>query len=223
MPASELPVSDQYVAPDPGESSGMTPRNVLMLVDDPIVRRFLTVVMERHGCRVVAFGPCVEPRVAGGCELACCADGVTPDVVVLEIIAPRLCSGTEAAHKALRRWPGIKLLLTSTTARSDWDTDVIQQFDSLPPDAYVFLPKPFAAPELQAALRALPDLEGNARSSLGPRRTACSGVGGRVRRRRLSGNGPFRPILRSLFCQCAGADRRRSLSGLNTDILPASE
>ena len=78
-----------------------------------------------------------------------------PDLFVFDVVVPWDCSGVELAHKALRRWPGVKILLTSATPYEFWSDRVRSLFGSLPEGACAFLPKPFTAKQLAAVVDAL--------------------------------------------------------------------
>jgi hypothetical protein len=97
----------------------------------------------------------VKPGRPESCDLACGAHHESPRVVIIEVVIPRSCSGIEAARKALLRWPGVKILLTSATPASYWPPEAQAIFAELPRSSYCFLPKPFTVRQVEAALEEL--------------------------------------------------------------------
>jgi hypothetical protein len=77
--------------------------------------------------------------------------------MIFDVLIDRDCTGVEAAHKALERFPGVKILLTSATPREVWPDSARLLFGTLPGHSCAFLSKPFTVQQLRAALAALLD------------------------------------------------------------------
>lgn len=126
-----------------------------ILVDEPLVRNVVHAILTRRGFLVNEVSVCVKPEVAGKCDLECCADLGNIDLMIVEVLVPRCCSGIEAARKVLRRWPGVRILLTSASPAEIWPADDANLFSNLPKSSCRFLPKPFTAFQLQSAIEEL--------------------------------------------------------------------
>jgi len=113
----------------------------------------MRAILARNGFDVSIAPPCVKPDAATDCDLRCCSD--RPDLLVLAVLVPRCCSGVEAAQNALRRWPDVRILLTSASPESMWPEKQVGLLGSIPKDAYAFLAKPFTARQLTAAVEEL--------------------------------------------------------------------
>jgi len=85
------------------------------------------------------------------------ADSRQPDLMILDVLVDRACTGVEAAHNALQRFPGVKILLTSAIPPQVWPDSVRLLFETLPEHSCTFLSKPFTAQQLNAAVAALLD------------------------------------------------------------------
>ncbi len=121
--------------------SGSTPRpRVLVVDDDRAVRESLRRSLDFNGYEVVL--------AADGAEALAGISGVAPDVVVMDLMMPRL-DGIEAT-KALRQ-AGHDLPILVLTARDE----VGDRVEGLDAGADDYLTKPFALQELLARLRAL--------------------------------------------------------------------
>jgi CheY-like chemotaxis protein len=136
-------------------STNGTPTRIAVVADEPIVRELLQAIFLSRGFQVSPCGPCVQPEVASECVLECLSNDVTPDLIVLEVLVPRSCSGIEAAHKALRLWPQVKILLISASLRQHLGQDAVELLCKLPSESYIFLAKPFTAPQVNTAVDAL--------------------------------------------------------------------
>jgi hypothetical protein len=130
-------------------------KSVSVLADEPLVRSLLHRMLERKGFTLRDYADCTRPQNPGDCELACCPDDIPPDLLVVEIVVPRNCSGVEIAGKSLIRWPGLKILLTSGTPVSFWPPAAKEAFSLLPEASCRFLAKPFTAGQFDAALHVL--------------------------------------------------------------------
>ena len=133
-------------------------KRALLVEDDPMVRNVVEACLRRAGFETLNAEPCVNPGVTSDCDLRCYSDDARPDVVVA-VLLPRACSGIEAAFKALRRWAGVKILLTSTLPPDAWPENAAQLFRTLPTDSYIFLAKPFTPAQLNSALVQLRSIE----------------------------------------------------------------
>lgn len=131
---------------------------ILIVVDEPLVRNVVRAMLERKGFVLDDVSLCIKPRDADSCELKCFESCDEPHLIIIEIILPRACSGVRVANKALRRWPGVKILLTSASPRELWSADAAHSFEALPSGSCAFLAKPFTVCQMDAAIkRLLPD------------------------------------------------------------------
>ena len=101
--------------------------------------------------------PCVQPKEPADCKLECYPDQEHPDLMILDVVVDRDCNGVEAAQKALQRFPGVKILLTSATPPLVWPDSARLLFDTLPKSSCAFLSKPFTPQQLRATVTALLD------------------------------------------------------------------
>ena len=94
---------------------------VLLIEYEPTVTAFIKRALQKHEIEVVSTGNCVHPESPHDCQLECCAmANIKPDVVIAAVIAPRDCSGIEAAAKAIRLWSDVKVLFISTSPADMW-------------------------------------------------------------------------------------------------------
>lgn len=120
------------------EAGGPAP--IVMVVDDePGIRRFVRTALEAAGCAVIETGTAARARI----ELA----ARKPDLLVLDLGLPD--ADGLSVLETLRSWSGIPVLVLS--ARSD-EHDKVAALDAGADD---YLTKPFGIPELQARVRAL--------------------------------------------------------------------
>ena len=124
-------------------------KRIALIVEDPLVRRVIAQILGRGGFGVHEVGPCLRPECPQQCSLECCAPGCRPDLLVLEVIAPRSCSGIDGAQKALLAWPDVKILLITASPREAWPGDASEIFATLPGRSCTLLPKPFTAQALR--------------------------------------------------------------------------
>ncbi len=122
---------------------------------EPGVSRVLRLLCENEGLQVFDAGPCILPEFPGNCDSACFPSNTTPDIILVSIVVPRACSGLDIGRKALRRWPDVKLLLTSGSPIDAWGPDAARLFRALPLGRFVFLPKPFGVDQFRDALEQL--------------------------------------------------------------------
>jgi CheY-like chemotaxis protein len=128
---------------------------IVLIEDEPLVRNVFLAALRLFGFEVQVSGACVQPKDVDACELECCAGDGTPDLAVIAVIAPRLCSGLEAAQKALALWPAVKILLTSASPMQLWPESAQRLLHNLPRDSYLFLPKPFTVSQLSTTVERL--------------------------------------------------------------------
>lgn len=113
---------------------------MLVVEDDPTVRSAVVRVLELDGYRV---STATDGR--SGLETIL---GETPDVVVLDIMMPKL-DGLAVCREA--RAAGNRVPILMLTAR----VEVSERVEGLDAGADDYLPKPFASKELSARIRAL--------------------------------------------------------------------
>lgn len=110
---------------------------VLLIEDEPQMRRFLRITLQSHGYRLI--------EAAGGQEGLVHATTRNPDVVLLDLGLPDM-DGLEVT-KRLREWTNTPIIVISAR---DQEQDKIKALD-LGADDY--LTKPFNAGELVARIR----------------------------------------------------------------------
>ncbi len=116
-----------------------TAPSVLLIEDEPQIRRFVRLAVEAEGCSVVEAGSVAEGLTAAG--------QAAFDLVILDLGLPD-GSGLDVI-RALRGWSGLPILILSArTAEND-------KIDALDAGADDYLTKPFGVGELRARLRAL--------------------------------------------------------------------
>ncbi len=116
----------------------VSPRTVLVVDDEPLIRETVAEALEADGIRVVT--------AADGREALVRFRDESPDLVLLDLMLPEL-SGTEVC-RIIRRGSGVPIIML--TAR-DSEVDKIVGLE-LGADDYVT--KPFSLRELQARVRA---------------------------------------------------------------------
>lgn len=110
---------------------------VLLIEDEPQMRRFLRVILQGHGYKVEEAG-------TGG-------DGITqaavrnPDVILLDLGLPDT-DGLDVTHR-LREWTDIPVIVISARGQ---ESDKVKALDAGADD---YLTKPFGAGELLARIR----------------------------------------------------------------------
>ncbi|ADU12784.1 response regulator [Asticcacaulis excentricus] len=117
--------------------SGLQPK-VLVIEDDPQIRKFLTITLTSHDYTVI-------PAETGreGIRLA---TSVKPDAVLLDLGLPDI-DGTEVIG-SIRSWSKMPILVVSVR---DQEEEKVKAFDL---GANDFVTKPFGTAELMARLRA---------------------------------------------------------------------
>src|SRR5829696_8435812 len=144
---------------EPGEPERADARlrlagSVLVVEDDPSVRRVVVETLARTGLDVEAAGDGAE-------ALRLLIGGPTPDLVITDVRMPRL-SGPELVREARRRWPGLRVLFVSGHTGDDTPDGFLEPGDRL-------LGKPFSA---EALIEAVADLLRPDRSDPAPSGTA---------------------------------------------------
>lgn len=117
--------------------SGPAPR-VLLVEDDPLVRRYLRATLPSHGFRLLEAGDAAEAERL--------ATQWPPDVVLLDLGLPD-ADGVEVLQ-ALRRWSAAPVIVLSARGA---EREKVRLLDAGADD---YLTKPFGFPELLARLRA---------------------------------------------------------------------
>jgi two-component system KDP operon response regulator KdpE len=113
--------------------------NVLVIDDEPQIRRALRIGLERHGYQV-AVADCGE----AGLDAAALSP---PDVVILDLAMPGM-DGVQVCRQ-LREWSKAPIIMLSVR---DHEADKIAALDAGADD---YLTKPFSLDELLARLRAV--------------------------------------------------------------------
>jgi two-component system KDP operon response regulator KdpE len=115
------------------------PPAVVIVEDEPQIRRFVRMALESEGCSVVEAATGERGLVEAGTR--------KPDLVVLDLGLPDR-DGVDLVRD-LRAWSSVPILILS--ARSD-ESDKVGALDAGADD---YLTKPFGLPELLARVRAL--------------------------------------------------------------------
>jgi PAS domain S-box-containing protein len=141
LPRVEAVAGSPVERPAPTRSAGRGTETVLVVEDDPAVRRFVQIVLESRGYTVIAAtGPqdALE-RVARG--------GEPIDLLITDIVMPGM-SGVELAKRVAEVAPGLKVLFAS-----GYTENTIVHHGMLDPGV-PFLQKPFAPAQLAERVRA---------------------------------------------------------------------
>ncbi|HTY03614.1 MAG TPA: two-component system response regulator KdpE [Rhodocyclaceae bacterium] len=120
---------------------------IIVVEDEPQIRRFLRTALEAEGCAVTEAGTAERGLIEAGTR--------KPDLVILDLGLPDR-DGVEVVRD-IRAWSGVPILILS--ARAD-ENDKVAALDAGADD---YLTKPFGVGELQARMRAL--LRRSARAS----------------------------------------------------------
>ena len=123
----------------PGEAQAANPARVLVIDDEPQIRRFLDISLRAQGYRV-------ESAESGGAGLAALATRGA-DLVILDLGLPDLDG--HAVLRELRQWSQVPVILL--TVRAD-EAGKVAAFDA---GANDYVTKPFGVQELMARIRAL--------------------------------------------------------------------
>ena len=112
---------------------------VIVIEDEPQIRRFVRTALEAEGCSVVDAGTAERGLIEAGTR--------KPDLLVLDLGLPDR-DGVEVVRD-IRAWSSVPILILS--ARAD-ENDKVAALDAGADD---YLTKPFGVGELQARVRAL--------------------------------------------------------------------
>jgi two-component system cell cycle sensor histidine kinase/response regulator CckA len=139
-----LPVAPNAEAPGAvpaAEPEGPArPARILLVEDEEMLRSLAEVVLRGQGHTV-------ETAVDGAEAVARLeAEGPPPDVVILDLVLPRI-SGADVFRRLRRRHPGLPVLLTSGQMEGDALDDDVRA------GVAAVLPKPYRPAELVAAVR----------------------------------------------------------------------
>ncbi len=110
---------------------------ILLIEDEPQMRRFLRITLQGHGYRLVEAGTGQEGLMQAASR--------NPDVVLLDLGLPDL-DGLEVT-KRLREWTQIPIIVISAREQ---EQDKVKALDAGADD---YLTKPFSAGELMARIR----------------------------------------------------------------------
>jgi DNA-binding NtrC family response regulator len=102
------------------------PSTVLLVEDEPLIRLFISELLEEAGFKVVEAANATE-------ALVLLEAGLRVNVVLTDVDMPMGCSGFELAHKVHESWPEAEILIMSGR---QWPAQ-----GDLPPGA-AFLAKP---------------------------------------------------------------------------------
>lgn len=145
LPRTDEPLPDritpssEVLAIEPGEFA--IPATILVVEDEPTVRRLLQRVLEREGFRV-------RVAASGREALDGWADyGMSVDLVVTDVVMPGGVSGTELARELQRLRPSLPIVFTS-----GYDPDYDPSDVTMIPGEN-FVPKPATAEQLLAVVR----------------------------------------------------------------------
>lgn len=117
-----------------------TPHGTILIVDDnPDMRLILSRTLARLGFSVLTAD-------SGSAALALMETGASPDLVLTDLVMPGQVDGLALAETVRRRFPAIRLLLTS----GNESAESTRAAEAL---AAPFLAKPYTKDELSAALR----------------------------------------------------------------------
>jgi two-component system KDP operon response regulator KdpE len=115
----------------------MSPMLVLVVDDEPQIRRFLRPALEAHGYRVIEAATATEATVAARTH--------NPDCVLLDLALPD-GDGIEVTRR-LREWSAAPIIVVSARGK---EADKVAALDAGADD---YLTKPFGTGELLARLR----------------------------------------------------------------------
>ena len=115
-------------------------QTVLVVDDEPLIRRFAAEFLERIGYRVLL-------AENGVCALRALSEaGGNVDLILMDIVMPEM-DGREAFYAVRKRYPDLKIILTSGYT----DSTVSQEL--LAAGALDFLAKPFDALDMVIAVQ----------------------------------------------------------------------
>jgi two-component system KDP operon response regulator KdpE len=121
------------------QSPSIAAASIVVIEDEPQIRRFLRTALEAEGCSMAEAGSGKRGLVEAGTR--------KPDLVILDLGLPD-CDGVDVVRD-LRTWSRVPILILS--ARTD-EADKVAALDAGADD---YLTKPFGVAELMARVRAL--------------------------------------------------------------------
>jgi len=128
----------RHPAHDEPEGGGLAKKPIVVLIEDePEIRRFLRASLTSHGYRLF--------EAVTGAEGLQEAQSRQPDIVVLDLGLPDV-DGLEVIRR-LRQWTGVPIIVLSARGQ---EQDKVAALDAGADD---YLTKPFSVPELLARLR----------------------------------------------------------------------
>jgi CheY-like chemotaxis protein len=138
LPISDLPLSEEALLDGAAARGG---KEVVLLVEDqPEVRRFVTMALKAYGYEVI------EAASAAEALRFCDREGAAIDLVLTDVVMPNM-SGRELAERLAERHPGIKVLFMSGYASHvGLRPGSVEQ----PAD---FIQKPFSPDQLASKIR----------------------------------------------------------------------
>jgi len=120
--------------------SSAAPITILVVEDEPGVRRLATQLLQRHGYRTVEAGDGKE-------ALSVLSAAETPIGLVLSDIRMPNLNGLELDRLVRERWPAIPVLLMSGEVTREWVVEVVRD------PTVRLLRKPFSAEDLLEAVQ----------------------------------------------------------------------
>ncbi|MGH7503919.1 MAG: response regulator, partial [Longimicrobiales bacterium] len=145
MPRSPTPAAPPVQKPSPEPVIVGGDERVLLIEDNPSLRRLTRLVLERHGYRVT------EGASGFAAMAALDETGDRIDLVLTDVIVPDI-SGPEVANRVRSRFPGAATLCISGYT----DDDVLRH--GLLHSSAPFLQKPFTAEALTSRIREVLDV-----------------------------------------------------------------
>ena len=115
----------------------MTDLTILVIEDEPQMRRFLRGSLATDGCKLI--------EATTGAEGLSAASAKSPDVILLDLGLPDM-DGLEVTRR-LREWTTVPILVLSARGQ---EADKVAALDAGADD---YLTKPFSLPELMARIR----------------------------------------------------------------------
>ncbi len=146
-PSARPPAVDHQPESRPVRAPGLV--KVLLVEDDPVVRRFTRRTLESLGY-AVREAACGEDALSWLQQVA-----APPDVLLTDVVMPGM-NGVELAAAARRRWPALRVLFASGHS-----ADLLTS-QGLSEEGGRLLAKPFTAEQLSVALREVAEQPGAA-------------------------------------------------------------
>jgi CheY-like chemotaxis protein len=119
LPRSDVPAEAGAVRHKPSGQLPTGGETILLVEDDPLVRKHTEHQLLALGYRVVAAENAAE-------ALDRVEEGTMPDLLFTDIVMPGPMNGRELADELRERWPGLKVLYTSGFSHGMLDTPLGQ-------------------------------------------------------------------------------------------------